>query len=58
MISTREYLPINQEQELQDEIDMKLEKLKRYTSNIDSLLGKERSSEVKKAMINFLVEQL
>lgn len=45
-------------QEMQDEIEEVTKWLKKYTSNIDSLLFKNSSKEVKKAMINFLVEQL
>lgn len=44
--------------EMQDEIREQKNNLKRYTSNIDSLLGYNRSKEVKKAMIEFLLEQL
>ncbi|MCP4106525.1 MAG: hypothetical protein GY749_13490 [Desulfobacteraceae bacterium] len=44
--------------EMQNEIYEQLRYLKRYTNNIDSLFDKNRSNEVKKAIINFLVEQL
>lgn len=58
MIAVREYLEPDAEQELQDEVDEIKDWLKKYTWNIDSLYGKEKASEVKKAMINYLVEQL
>lgn len=44
--------------EMQEEIDLQLEHLKKYNENIISLIGYKRAKEVKKAMINFLVEQL
>ena len=44
--------------EMQEEIDSQMDHLKKYTSNIDGLLGYKRAKEVRKAMINFLVEQL
>ena len=46
------------EQEMLQEVQEQRDNLRRYTNNIDSLLGKKLSSEVKKSMINFLVEQL
>ena len=48
----------NKEQEMLEEVSNARQYLREYTQNIDSLLGKEFSSEVKKSMINFLVEQL
>ena len=44
--------------ELNEEVDTSKEMLEKYFRNIDSLLGKERSKEVKKAMVNYIVEQL
>lgn len=44
--------------EMQEEIDEQMIFLKRYSDNIKSLLGKKRAREVKKAMINQLVEWL
>ena len=44
--------------EMQEEIDEQTKHLKRYNDNIISLLGYQRAKEVKKAMINFLVENL
>lgn len=49
---------VTQQTEFEDEKNEVIDWLKRYTSNIDSLLGKDKSKEVKKVMINFLVEQL
>lgn len=42
--------------DMQDEIDEQIKNLKKYNENIISLLGKDRAKEVKKAMINLLVE--
>lgn len=58
--STDKELSIDEQlqQEMQLEVDNALEYLKRYTYNIDTLLSKKYSKEVKKAMINYLVEQL
>ena len=44
--------------EMQEEIDEQTKFLKRYTDNINILLGSKRAKEVKKAMINQLVEML
>ena len=44
--------------EMNDEIEEIKDWVKKYTSNIDSLLGNKRSKEVKKAIINLLVEKL
>lgn len=44
--------------DMQDEIDSQMEYLKKYTSNINSFIGHKRAKEVKKAMINFLIEQI
>ncbi len=44
--------------DMQDEIDEQKKHLKGYNENIISLLGYQRAKEVKKAMINFLVENL
>lgn len=46
------------DQEMCDEIDNISDWIKKYTSNIDSLLGKKRSKKVKKHIIEQLVEQL
>jgi len=59
---SRNYDDATEEQKLDnemvDEIDEQLSQLKRYDYNIISLLGKERAKEVKKAMINYLLETL
>lgn len=44
--------------EMQEEIEMQRKNLRKYTNNIRSLLGSERSKEVRKAMISYLVENL
>ena len=44
--------------EMQDEIDYQLEYLKTHHDRLNNLLGHKRVKEVRKAMINFLVEQL
>ncbi len=44
--------------EMQDEIETQLDHLKRYNNNIVSLLGYKRAKEVKKGMINYLLETL
>ena len=46
------------DKEMEDEIFEQNQNLKKYSSNINSLLGKSRSKEVFKSMINYLVEQL
>lgn len=47
-----------QDDQMEDEIIEVKKWLKKYTSNIDTLLLDHRPKEVKKAMINYLVEQL
>jgi len=44
--------------EMENEISMQKEHLSKYIDNINYLLGKNRSKEVRKSMINFLVETL
>ena len=44
--------------ELRDEVTEISKWMKKYFNNVDSLLGKKRSNEVRKHMINTLVEQL
>jgi hypothetical protein len=53
-LSTEEILDC----EMQEEIDEQIKWLKRYEKNLCSLLNKDRANQVRKAMINFLVEQL
>ena len=46
------------EQEMLQEVEDQRIYLRNYVKNIDNSLGMKLSSEVKKSMINFLVEQL
>lgn len=62
MLLEKRFPDLNEEErldcEMQEEIDEQTKFLKRYTDNINSLLGSKRAKEVKKAMINQLVEML
>jgi hypothetical protein len=44
--------------EMQDEIDEISKLMDRYFFNVDSLLSKERANNVRKHVINRLIEQL
>ncbi len=44
--------------EMQDEINEQIKLLQRYEDNLKSILDEKRAKEVRKAMINFLVERL
>ena len=46
------------DKEMEDEIFEQKKSLSKYIDNINSLLGRQRSKEVRKAMIQFLVESL
>jgi hypothetical protein len=46
------------DKEMEDEIFEQKKHLSKYIDNINSLLGKSRSKEVRKSMIQFLVESL
>jgi len=46
------------DKEMEDEIFEQKKNLSKYIDNINSLLGKQRSKEVRKSMIQFLVETL
>ena len=44
--------------EMTDEIYEIIKWYKKYSNNIDSLLGKKRSKQVKKAILNVIIEEL
>jgi len=46
------------DQKMEDEIFEQKKNLSKYIDNINSLLGRQRSKEVRKSMIQFLVETL
>lgn len=46
------------DKEMEDEIFEQKKALSKYINNINSLLGYKRSKEVRKSMIQFLVETL
>lgn len=46
------------DKEMEDEIFEQKKNLSKYCDNINSLLGRQRANEVRKSMINFLVEIL
>ena len=48
----------NLDKQMEDEVIEVKKLLDRYIKNIDSLLDYKRAKEVKKSMINYLVEQL
>ena len=59
MIQTgRRSRPSTPREKMEDEIEMQIDLLIRYENNLKTLLPKQEANEVRKEMINFLVEQL
>jgi hypothetical protein len=58
MYTGKRDMPSTPQEEMEDEIEMQLDLLRRYENNLQTLLPKQEANEVRKAMINFLVEQL
>ena len=59
---SRSYTDATEEQRLDDDMQDEIKEmekfLKRYNTNLKTLLDKKRANQVRKAMINYLVEQL
>ena len=51
-------MPSTPQEEMEDEIQEQIKLLKRYEHNLKTLLPKIEANEVRKAMINFLLEQI
>lgn len=58
----KNYIDATREDELQEELNEEIVEvskwMNKYFFNVDSLLGKEKANEVRKHIINRLVEQL
>lgn len=54
----RRDIPTTLDEQMEDEIENQLSLLRRYEHNLKTLLPKKEANQVRKAMINFIVEQI